>query len=80
MKSPTALVTAALMAATLVAASLLIAAGTRGDNALASRFRNSYNSAQPGLQDLACGQAEAAMPCVRTGEPASGEPLPFDAK
>jgi hypothetical protein len=33
MKSPTALVTAALVAAILVAASLLIAAGTRGEEA-----------------------------------------------
>jgi hypothetical protein len=33
MKSPTALVTAALVTAILVAASCLIAAGTRGENA-----------------------------------------------
>ena len=33
MKTPTALVTAALVAAILVAASFLIAAGTRGDDA-----------------------------------------------
>ncbi|MGA2054559.1 MAG: hypothetical protein ABSG88_04580 [Bradyrhizobium sp.] len=33
MKSPTALVTAALLAAILLAASFLIAAGTRGDEA-----------------------------------------------
>jgi hypothetical protein len=33
MRSPTALVTATLVAAILVAASLLIAAGTRGDEA-----------------------------------------------
>jgi hypothetical protein len=33
MRSPTALVTAALVTAILVAASLLIAAGTRGDDA-----------------------------------------------
>ena len=80
MKSPTALVTAALAAAILVTASLLIAAGTRGDDALASRFRNSYNSAEPGLRDLACGQAGSGKPCLRTEEPASGEPVPFDAK
>jgi hypothetical protein len=34
MKSPTALVTAALVTAILVAASCLIAAGTRGEDAL----------------------------------------------
>jgi hypothetical protein len=33
MRTPTALVTAALVAAILVAASLLIAAGTRGEDA-----------------------------------------------
>jgi hypothetical protein len=80
MKSPTALVTAALVAATLVAASLLVVAGTRGDDALASRFRNSYNSAEPGLQDLTCGQARSGKPCPRTAEPASTQPLAFEAK
>jgi hypothetical protein len=50
MKTPTALVTAALVTAILVAASFLIAAGTRGDDALVPRFRSSYNSAEPGLR------------------------------
>ena len=50
MKSPVAVVTAALVAAILVAASCLIAAGTRGEDALVSGFRSSYNSAEPGLR------------------------------
>jgi hypothetical protein len=50
MKSPTALVTAALVAAILVAVSLLIAAGTHGEEALEPRFQSSYNSAEPGLR------------------------------
>lgn len=51
MKTPTALVTAALVAAILVAASFLIAAGTRGDEApLVSRFRNSHHVAVPRLR------------------------------
>jgi hypothetical protein len=36
MKTPVVLVTAALMAAILLAASLVIATGTRGENALCS--------------------------------------------
>jgi hypothetical protein len=51
MKSPTALVTAALVAAILVAVSLLIAAGTHSEEALVPlRFQSSYNSAEPGLR------------------------------
>jgi hypothetical protein len=50
MKNPTALVTAALMAAILLAASFLIAAETRGEEALVPQFRSSYNSGEPGLR------------------------------
>ena len=51
MKSPTALVTAALVAAIILTVSLLIAAGTRGEEAPpVSQFRSSYHFAAPRLR------------------------------
>jgi hypothetical protein len=52
MRSPTALVTAALVTAILVATSLLIAAGTRGDDAPMSGLRSSPNTAEHGMRTL----------------------------
>lgn len=43
MKTPTALVTAALVAAILVAASFLIAAGMRGDDAPPGHLKATYD-------------------------------------
>jgi hypothetical protein len=50
MKSPAALVAAALVAAIILAVSFLIAAGTRGEETPVPRFRSSYNSAEPAYE------------------------------
>jgi hypothetical protein len=47
MKTPAALVTAALTAAILLAASLLIATGTRGNDAIAPLTRGPAGQTQP---------------------------------